>query len=67
MKGAFKIENIDDIVCELTLSMTVKQWRELQQQLADKHPSWQLSSIITDLFYELNTKAFNQVEMQNKE
>lgn len=47
MKGRMKIESPDEVEVTLTITMTAKQWCEIRDQLADKWPSWQLSSMIT--------------------
>lgn len=48
MKGRMKIERPDDVEVTLTITMTAKKWCEIRDQLANKYPSWQLSSLITN-------------------
>ena len=49
MNGRFMIENPDEIKATMKITMTVKDWTELRDQLAKAYPSWGLSSMITDL------------------
>jgi hypothetical protein len=49
MRSRFMIENPDEVVCTMKLTMTVKQWTELRDQLSNAHPSWKLTSEINSL------------------
>lgn len=57
MRTTFKIETPDDVTMTLKVSMTLRQWRELNAQLDSKHPSWKLSSAISEMVLQA-TKAF---------
>lgn len=53
ISSRFKVENPDSIVMTLTMSMTVKEWTELRDQLSQNGsaawPAWQVQAHITDL------------------
>lgn len=49
MKARYMLERPETIDATLKITMTVKEWEELRDQLNYAHPSWRLSSIITNL------------------
>jgi hypothetical protein len=49
MRGWFNIANPDAIECDLTLRMTLSEWKVLAKQLPEQWPSHRLSSMISDL------------------
>jgi len=49
MKARYMIENPQSIEATIKLTMTVKEWEELRDQLATKWPSARLSVAITNL------------------
>lgn len=49
MRARLKCEKPDDIVFEMTIVMTAREWCELRDQLNSKWPSSQLSTWINDL------------------
>ncbi len=49
MKGLFNIVDPAEVEMELTLTMRLKEWKELQEQLNKDWPSCDLSSKITDM------------------
>lgn len=49
MKASFKLRDPGKMEAQLTLTMTLYQWQELQNQLQWAWPSSQLSSAITDV------------------
>ena len=49
MKARFMIENPDDIEATIKLTMTIKKWVELRDQLVNNYPSWELSSKISEV------------------
>lgn len=53
MKTTMRVERPDEIEASITITMKVKDWRELQRQLAKDWPSWRLSSQITDLVLQV--------------
>lgn len=62
MRGTFKLCNIDSIDASMTISMTVKEWRELRNQLSDEWPSWDLSSQISKLIAQAESTFYARTE-----
>lgn len=50
----------DDIEFELTLNMRLKDWLDLQEQLVNKYPSWELNSKITDMILQAKKVFYPQ-------
>lgn len=57
MKARFMLENPDEIQATMKITMRVKDWKELRDQLAQKWPSSQLSVAITSVVAEAS-KAY---------
>ncbi len=53
MKACFAIENPKEIECTLKITMSMKEWETLQDQLETKWPSWCLSQAITHMVQEV--------------
>lgn len=49
MRATFKIDSPDSLTATVKMTMTVKEWRELEQQLPTQWPSSRLSSAILSL------------------
>lgn len=49
MKAHFRPANADEIEMTLTITMPLKQWRELSFQIANEYPGWQFVGIIREL------------------
>jgi len=52
MKARFMIESPDEMVATMKITMTVKEWGELRDQLESKWPSSRLSCAITSVLIE---------------
>ena len=52
MRARFLIESPDEIEATMKITMTVKEWTELRDQLAEKWPSSRLSRAITNVLSE---------------
>jgi hypothetical protein len=52
VKARFMIENPDDIQATMKITMSIKEWTELRDQLDSTWPSWRLSSAITHVISE---------------
>lgn len=52
MKARFSIEDPNEIECSLTITMSVRQWENLRNQLSREHPSWKLSAAINQVVTE---------------
>lgn len=47
MKARYMIEDPGNIEATLKITMTVKEWEQLRDQLESSYPSWKLSGMIT--------------------
>ncbi|GAG22865.1 unnamed protein product [marine sediment metagenome] len=61
MNGTFEIQKPGEVIATVTISMKVKEWEELKEQLEQKWPSSDLSSLITDLVWQAK-KTFYKSE-----
>ena len=52
MRARFMIETPDEIEATMKITMTVKEWCEFRDQLANKWPSSRLSVAITQVLSE---------------
>jgi hypothetical protein len=52
MKVRFMLENPEAAEATLKITMTVKEWEEFRDQLADKWPSARLSTAITSVLVD---------------
>ena len=49
MRSEFKFQNPDELVATITMTATVKQWRELYEQLPRQWPSWDVARQIGEV------------------
>ena len=64
MKAKLKLENPDDMIATIKLTMTIREWRELKDQLPDKYPSWKLGSIIFDVIDKAEKTFYSEDEVK---
>lgn len=57
MKATFKIERPKDVEVTMSITLRLKDWMELRDQLQNVYPSWSLSSTIDTLVIKA-TKEF---------
>lgn len=62
MKARFTIENPEEMQATIKITMSVKEWVDLCQQLDNKWPSSRLSAAISHVVYEAN-KTYSAEEM----
>jgi hypothetical protein len=58
MQARFMIERPDEIEATLKITMKVKDWEILREQLVGKWPSSDLSSTITDLLSQARKRIY---------
>lgn len=61
MKASFKAEQPDNIEMTLTLTMTLREWRDLSAAIKQDYPGWKIKGIIHDLI-DAATRHFHQTE-----
>ena len=47
MKAHARVLNPDNVTLELTLSLTVSEWKQIEAKLPNEWPHWQLGSVIS--------------------
>jgi hypothetical protein len=55
MISEYKIQKLDEVNATLTLTMEIKHWRELREQLTTKYPSWKFGEQIMLMLREFDT------------
>lgn len=63
MQARFMIEKPDEIVATMKLTMPVKEWEELRDQLSSKWPSHDFSRAINDLLSQARKVVYPSVEL----
>ncbi|MDN7488530.1 hypothetical protein QZM35_12550 [Burkholderia sp. AU45274] len=61
MKTEFKIQRPDDVPMTLTMTMTLGEWKKLENQLSTSYPSWKLSTNIGEMV-RLATTTFGETK-----
>lgn len=63
MKARFMIESPQEIECTMKLTMSIKEWESLREQLENKWPSSRLQQAITQVLSEARKVYYaNDVE-----
>jgi thymidylate synthase ThyX len=62
MKTQMRIEEPEQTQCTLLITMTLKEWGNLRDQLSNKWPSCNLASAIIDMVYRLRKGVFGNTE-----
>jgi len=60
VKSIAKIQNPDDVVVEMRISMTVKQWKQLKSQMSTNIPAWEFGSRISSLVEDVERHFFDE-------
>ena len=57
----YKIQKLDEVNATLSVTMSIKGWRELREQLVQKYPSWQFGDKISEMLIKFD-KHFETYE-----
>lgn len=60
MKFEMDIKNPDEVEVSLNITMKMKEWKHLKNQLQSSYPSWKLSSIIGQVIERIEKTIFEQ-------
>ena len=60
MRARFMFENPSDIEATMKITMSIKEWENLRDQLAERWPSARLSMCITSLLSEARKVAYEE-------
>ncbi|MCD1645190.1 hypothetical protein [Aurantimonas coralicida] len=58
MRAQMTFTEPEKIRATLQITMTLEEWEDLKNQLVDEHPSWKLSSAISDVLSPTRHVAF---------
>lgn len=62
MKARIALTDPNEVEVTVTLTMKLKDWKRLRDQVADQYPGWELRSVISDLV----AKAGSHFEEQDE-
>jgi hypothetical protein len=62
MNATFSANKPEDIEFSLTLTMKLKDWLQLREQLSSDYPSWRVGSEISDMVMQAKTVFFPELE-----
>ncbi len=63
IKTSFQLVNLDDVSATLSITMTMKQWKELQGELTRGYRSQQLDSEILKMFGHVYKHFYTDTEI----
>lgn len=46
MRAKFQIENPDDVLATITITLPIRDWRALNKQLKSEWPSWKFGEVV---------------------
>jgi hypothetical protein len=61
MRITGKVQNTEDIDLTLSITMTIKEWKDLQKDLPERYPHWKLGGAITDAILKVNTTINEEI------
>lgn len=62
MEANFKALNPDSLEMEMTISMTLKKWRELKEAIKSQYPGWEFAGKISDMVYQAEKHFYPESE-----
>jgi len=61
MKIKGSLQNQDEMELTLSITMTLKEWKELQSLIPNKYPHWKLGSAITSAVIKASTSIYEEI------
>lgn len=62
MKIQGKINDTDEVEVTLAITMTLKEWKALDEAIPAKYPFWKISSAITDAYFKIHKTINEEIE-----
>lgn len=56
------IKNQDEVEVTLSITMTLKEWKDLQKDLPERWPHWKIGSAITDAVFKIGTRVSEEIK-----
>lgn len=57
-----KLENQEEMELTLSITMTIKEWRDLQKDLPERYPHWKIGSAITDAVLKAGMTIYEEIK-----
>lgn len=62
MKITGRIQNQEDTEITLSITMKLKEWKDLQKDLPERYPHWKIGAAITDAVLKLGATIYEEIE-----
>jgi len=62
MKATIELENTDELEATISLTMRIRDWKALREQMSNEYPSWKLSGLINTLTYKAEKQILEKTE-----
>lgn len=49
IRATYQLVNVDDVFATMTLTMSIKEWRELRAKMPQEWPAWEFGSRISEM------------------
>lgn len=67
MRSTFKVEKPDTIELTMTITMSLKDWKQLSKDLQNTYPSWTLSGEINSMVHQASRNYVPEAPEETKE
>lgn len=64
MKGDFGLENVDTVQATMTITMSLKEWKELRATIGERWPGWKFASFITQIVNKAEKEYFEREDLK---
>ena len=65
IKARMLVENPENVEVTLKLTLTIKEWGEIRDQLITAYPSWCLSSVIINVLSAIRKVHYEEKEFKS--
>ncbi len=62
MKARFNATNPEEINFSMNLTMSLKEWEQLRDQIHDKYPGFELASVISNMVVQANKSYWPKLD-----
>ena len=62
MRYRFSLDNPDDMRATLTITLTIKDWKAVAEEMGTTHPAWKVTAAIREMITRAETKFFGEHE-----
>ena len=61
MKITGQLKNQEEMELTLSITMRIKEWKELQESIPEKYPYWKLGGAITEAILKVGTTVYEEI------